>query len=218
MRFFVGLILSLNVGCAVCYATANDVTFYRYKDKDGTLVINNTLPPEYANSGYDIVTPRGNVIESVPPQKSPAELKQEADLQAAQAHEKRNAEKQAQQAKIQAEKDEVLLKMYSAKEDIIRTRDAKISSIEILVSITKDNIKRQTQALEEIKGRVMQIEQNNQQVSEHLKKQYQETQDNINKSTVFLNTKQQEIENIKQHYQQQIERFEYLQKSKLHQQ
>ncbi len=71
--------------------------YYRYKDKDGQVVISNSLPAEVANSGYEIVSPMGNVVEKVLPRKSQDEIA--ADAKA--LEHQREAERQAEIAKQQ---------------------------------------------------------------------------------------------------------------------
>ncbi len=64
ISFVLGLSL---INVSNCFA---DTNFYRYKDKDGRPVITNTLPSEVADQGYEIISPRGNVIETVQPEKN----------------------------------------------------------------------------------------------------------------------------------------------------
>ncbi|MGE4350300.1 MAG: hypothetical protein AB7D28_11135 [Candidatus Berkiella sp.] len=188
--------------------------FYRYKDENGSYIISNTLPPEAAALGYDIVTPRGNVIKHVAPQKSAADIAKEAELEKQKEIEKQLSEEKAQQALIQSRKDEILLKLFSCKEDIIRSRDEKISSIEILVGITKENINRQIKVLRDAKKKAHELQQSGQPLSPHLQNLLDTTRENIKESKAFLKQKKLEIIDVHNQYQNQVERFEYLVKQK----
>ncbi|MCS5707447.1 hypothetical protein CC99x_000870 [Candidatus Berkiella cookevillensis] len=190
--------------------------FYRYKDENGSYIISNTLPPEAAALGYDIVTSRGNVIEHIAPKKSAADLAKEAELEKQKEIEKKLSEEKAQQALVQSRKDEVLLKLFSCKEDIIRSRDEKISSIEVLVSITKENINRQINVLKDAKKKMLELQQTGQPLPPHLQNLLNDTRENIKESKAFLKQKKLEIVDVHNQYQSQIERFEYLMEQKKH--
>lgn len=200
----------------ICLA-AQPTKFYRYKDEHGSYIISNTLPPEAMALGYDIVTPRGNVIEHIAPQKSAADLAEDLKLENQKKIEKQLSEEKAKQALVQSRKDEVLLKLFSSKEDIIRSRDEKISSIEILVGITKENINRQIKVLKDTKRKAQEIQKSGHPTPVHLQNLLDETRLNIKESKAFLKQKKLEIIDIHNQYQNQIERFEYLVKQKKHQ-
>lgn len=195
-------------------AFAEKIKYYRYKDKDGAYVIDSTLPAEYANDGYDIVTPRGNVIERIPARKSDELLKKEALLKKKLEAQKLRAKARQKQAIERRRKDEVLLKMYSSTQDIIRSRDEKIQSLDIVLDITKDNIKRQKTILKSTKARIDQLEKENQPIPESLKVQYEKTKLNIKNSKDFIKEKELFIKKIRKKYQKQIERFDYLESKK----
>lgn len=195
---------------------AQTLQFYRYKDETGSYIISNTLPPEAAALGYDIVTARGNVIKHIAPQKSAADLAKEAELEKQKEIEKQLTEEKAQQVLIQSRKDEVLLKLFSSKEDIIRSRDEKISSIEILVGITKENINRQIKILKDTKKKVHEHQQIGKPVPPHLQNLLDDTRENIKESKAFLKQKELEIIDVHSQHQNQIERFEYLVRQKKH--
>lgn len=195
---------------------AQPTQFYRYKDESGSYIISNTLPPEAVALGYDIVTPRGNVIEHIAPQKSAADLAKDAKLEKQKEIEKQLAEEKEKQALVQRRKDDVLLKLFSSKEDIVRSRDEKISSIEILVGITKENINRQIKLLKDTKKKVREIQQAGHPTPTHLQTLLDQTRENIKESKAFLAQKKLEIIDIHSQYQSQIERFEYLVTQKKH--
>ena len=73
-----------------------ETLMYRYKDSDGNYFTSNTLPPEFANQGYEMVTFRGNIVKTVPPRKSDLEIRQEQM--------KRQAKVAEEKARVQQEK------------------------------------------------------------------------------------------------------------------
>lgn len=194
-------------------AVAEELKFYRYRDKDGSMVIDSNLPAEYANEGYDIVSPRGNVIERVPAKKSDERLKQEALLRQQEEKEKQQALREKKEQEEQRKKDALLLKMYSSVDDIVRSRDAKLSSLEVLVGITKENIKRQSQILQQTQLKADVFQKNNQPIPITLQEQLEKTNKNIEKSKNFITQKERRIEEIKQHYNDQISQFKKIKQS-----
>ncbi|HRE31530.1 MAG TPA: DUF4124 domain-containing protein, partial [Candidatus Berkiella sp.] len=83
------LLVISNTSMACAFAQDN---YYRYKDKEGNVVISNSVPADVANSGYEVVSPTGNVIETVLPRKSDAEIAAEAKA----AQDQREAQKQVE--------------------------------------------------------------------------------------------------------------------------
>ncbi len=49
---------------------------YRYTQPSGNIVISDSIPPEYASQGYEIIDSRGNIIKTVPKELSEAEKAQ----------------------------------------------------------------------------------------------------------------------------------------------
>jgi len=191
---------------------AKDMTLYRYKDKDGHPVITSTLPSDIAEKGgYDIISPRGNVLETVPPAKTPEEIAKEAkNLEKAKEADKQ-AEVARKQAAIQAKKDEILLKSFTSEQDIIRSRDEKIASIEVLEGITKENITRLQKQLDDAKVLAQKHQSSGQQIPESLQKMIEESQRQISDNVNFLNRKKAEKDEINAKYQELINRFHELQ-------
>ncbi|WP_299770301.1 hypothetical protein [uncultured Pseudoteredinibacter sp.] len=99
-----------------------ETVFYRYVDKNGVPVINSTVPPEYAQNGYEVVSPSGRVIRVVKPAPSDAE--------------KANMKSKAELAKWDAE----LRRRYSSVKEIERAKKRKLESIDGNIQILKGNI------------------------------------------------------------------------------
>lgn len=89
---------------------------YRYKNAQGQLMIESSIPPEYATKGYQIITPSGQVLEDIPPSQAPSLSVDEERAKA-----QREAELQRQ--------DVNLRKLYSAPQDAERQRDRQIDGI-----------------------------------------------------------------------------------------
>lgn len=195
----------------LCFAS--EVFYYRYKDADGHQVITSTLPSDVADKGYEIISPRGNVIKTIQPIKTheeveadqkALEVKRQADLKA--IENKKNEERQAK-------KDDILLKSFTNKEDIVRSRDEKIASIEVLEQIMHENISRLQKQLKAANESKVTFEKSGQPIPESLKNTITNSERQIKDNEAFLERKKIEKENIQTKYQGLITRFDELNKA-----
>ncbi|MBS0288895.1 MAG: DUF4124 domain-containing protein [Proteobacteria bacterium] len=205
----IGLLIVI-LGCNVAVAE----NYYRYKDKDGRLVITGTLPSEVADEGYEIISPRGNVIETVKPVKSKEEIAKEDKEQAAQKQAELKNQEIEKQAQLQAKKDEILLKSFSTEEDIIRSRDEQIASIVILEQIMQQNITRLKKQLNDAKVLKVNYEKKGEAVPAALQKTIDDSERQIKDNLDFLERKKSEKQSINDKYQTLIERYHQLQQNK----
>ena len=54
-------------GVVAAQNTATGKVIYRYKNKDGVTVMDSSIPPEYVNNGYEVVSLSGKVIKVIKP-------------------------------------------------------------------------------------------------------------------------------------------------------
>ncbi|MGH1470402.1 MAG: hypothetical protein ACRBCS_04370 [Cellvibrionaceae bacterium] len=123
---------------------AADNTYYRYKNKEGVTVMNSTIPPEYVQFGYEVVTVSGDVLEVV----APAPTKEELE---------RTAKQREREAEL-AEWDEYLLKRYSSAEEIEKAKERKVADFQGSMSILKGNANNIKNQIEAVQARAANIE------------------------------------------------------------
>lgn len=104
-------------------ASAQAANIYKYLDENGRTVFNSSMPPEMVKNGYTIMNERGQVIEVVPRQLTPAEI---AARNAAEAL--RLAEEEA--ARKQQESDNLLVRTYKSPDEIIAQRDVRVMRLD----------------------------------------------------------------------------------------
>lgn len=183
---------------------------YRYKDKTGQTVVDSVLPPEYANTGYEIISERGNVIETVPPKRTEADIaKEKATLAVKKAAEEAEKERLS---KITEErrKDEVLLMSYSSERDIEESKNGKLASIEVLENITKEHITQLTKQLDEARTAAANYERMGRSIPDNILKTIEESKRQIQENENFLITKAEEKTKITAQFQQDLARFKIL--------
>lgn len=206
----ISLFLSLLVSSTLCLAE-EAAAYYRYKDKDGNIVMSSTLPPEYANDGYEMLNSSGSVIETVAPRKSDAEIQKEAANLKQLEIEKQKAELQQQKDQAQQHKDEILLKSFNSQQDIERARDDKIASIKVLEEIVIENMDGLERQLSVAKNAAATYQQGGQAVPEKLQKTIDSSIRQIQDNKAFLERKEAEKKEIAEKYQALIQRFQEIQ-------
>lgn len=129
--------LSLFVLAFVLSVQSNSVAaeLYRYKNEDGVTVLDSHVPARYVKNGYTILSLDGRVLEVVPRALSDQEIR---ERDRALAEQERIA-KEKRELEIA---DQNLLRLYSTPGDVIRARNAKLSSIDGLIETQAGNIQR----------------------------------------------------------------------------
>ncbi len=120
--------------------------FYKFKDKNGKIVVSSTLPPEVSQNGYEIVNEHYVVIETIAPRKTEAQLREEKIN-------KVRLEKEAKMAREQEQLDSILINSYTDISDIERARDNELVARERDIMLLKQNIRRLTRLLEDTQTR-----------------------------------------------------------------
>ena len=118
------LLLSMVAMDGTCLAAGNKL--YRYKDNKGVVGIDDHVPPEFAKNGYEVLTPDGRVIETVPRQLTGEEGAKARALEA--------------ETKRLQEWDKNLLLRYSSVDDIEAARDRALREIDVRLSILRSNL------------------------------------------------------------------------------
>lgn len=119
------LALTLALPSATACA-AGAVKLYRYTTDKGVVAIDDHVPPEFTKNGYQILSPDGRVLETVPRQ-----------LTGEEGARKRAADAEAKRLQ---DWDKNLLLRYSSIDDIAAARDRALHEIDIRISILRSNL------------------------------------------------------------------------------
>ena len=184
--------------------------FYRYRDQSGNIIVNNVLPPEFANSGYEILSSRGNVIERIPPKRTPDEIKADKEAEKLKKIEAEKRELEKSKLAAQAREDEILLKSFSTEQDIINLKESKIASIKVLENITKEHISQLNRQLDEARSAAANYERMGKPISDNVIKTIEESKRQITEKQNFLDIKENEKLLIKEKFAENLHRFKIL--------
>ncbi len=176
---------------------------YRYKDKEGKVVVSSILPPEVSQNGYDIVNEMGVVIKTVEPRKTKEQL--EAELA-----KKAILEEETRQQLEQDQLDSILLNSYTDITDIERARDRELVSKNRDIMLLKQNIRRLTRMLEDTQKRAARDERLGREISESIKKDVDTFKRRITSEDEEVLKVMDNSSRIEQRYNSSIFRFNEL--------
>jgi hypothetical protein len=171
--------LSLHSDITNLLSVLAQTVFYRYKDANNHLVLSNTIPPELADKGYQVVDPSGRVLHTVLPAPTPEQIAERRLQQAAKT-------RQEELARKQAEEDAFLQRLYSHPDDAERAKVRKLLEIDTLV--TQKNIEKQDHVtkIHQLETKAANIERSGKQVPETILNEISGLQKNIDKYNAEL--------------------------------
>lgn len=184
----VGLWAACHMPCALA-----QLKYYRYINKDGVKVISHTIPPEYAQKGYEVITHTGKVIEVVPAAPDPEEL----------------AQIEAERAKERAllAEYEVLARRYSSVPEIYAARDRRLAHLDANIAILRSNIGNIRNQVEDLMRKAAEVERSGRDVPAHLLKSLEDTRAELKVTEEMLQARLSEHTSIHAEYEQQVELF-----------
>lgn len=177
---------------------------FRYKNADGSTVVNWQIPPEAATRGYEVINEHGVVLRVVPPVLTE---EQRANLNSEELAERERIE----QAELRRKRDESLLLRYSSVEDIEAARDRSLRELKVRLSILNSNKRTQRQRVENHQASIAAAEREGREPNaldleaiENLKREIANTERSIA-------DRQAEVARVNARYQSDIDRFRELQ-------
>ncbi|WP_185233536.1 hypothetical protein [Teredinibacter franksiae] len=149
-RFTLGRLLSTVATAlllaAFCANALSQHVYYRYINEDGVKVLDHSIPPEYAQTGYEVLNASGQVVKVVPPAPS-------ADEIARNAIEREIQERYAR-----------LKRRYSSTDDIESAKQRRLRNISTNISILNGNINTLSAQIEGITSKAADFERRGEKV------------------------------------------------------
>lgn len=128
-----GLLAVLLIGLVIGLpASARE--WYRYRNAQGVVELNQSIPPNLVDRGYTVLDESGRVLRVVPSRDERVVLDARAREELAV-----RKEREARDAS-----DQDLMRMFSSGEDVERARDRRLDSIRAAMAITQSNLRRLT--------------------------------------------------------------------------
>lgn len=169
------------------------IKYYRYVNKDGVKVISHTIPPEYSQKGYEVITHTGKVLEVVPPAPDPEQLKQQ------------EAER-AKERELMAEY-EVLARRYSSIGEIYAARDRRLAHLDANIAILRSNISNINGQHENLMKKAAEVERSGRDVPAQILQNLDEVRAELRTTEEMLQSRMIEHESIQEEYEKQVALF-----------
>lgn len=172
---------------------------YRYRNAEGSVVVDYQVPAEAVGGGYEILNDKGVVVEVVPPEPT--------------AEEKvRDKEAIAEQERLR-KWDEALMLRYSTVADIEDARQRALGDLQIRMTILKGNKRALKQEVENYQAQAADTERAGMSVGVERLRKIEGLQNEIAVTERAINERQREMEELSAAYGADIERFESLQEA-----
>lgn len=185
------LLASAMAGLLVlAHSSQAQARFYRYVNEQGVRVMSSTIPPEYAQKGYEILGPNGQVLRTVDPAPEPEDL-----------------ERVEKERALQAEY-EVLARRYSSAQDIISARDRRLAHLDANIAILRGNINSINNQLEQLMSRAANFEREGREVPRSVFNDIDKVRDELRSTEEMLQIRLQEHEEIYARFERDVELFE----------
>ncbi|BFM13916.1 hypothetical protein R50073_00990 [Maricurvus nonylphenolicus] len=189
-------VLGVCITLAPALSQAAERVLYRYVNEKGVKVMNHSIPPEYAQKGYEVVTPSGKVIKVVPPAISREEAA------------KRNAQKA--EADRLAEWDAKLTRRYSRVADIEAAKKRKLQELEGNITILEGNLRGLKSQVAQQQGRAADSERAGRQVPEAVINTIKALEEEVAITEFQISQRREEYNEIAARFDRDIERFRVI--------
>lgn len=199
---FFGLLALLLLAAPAGYA-ADGKKLYKWVDSSGEVHYSDTVPPQAAPKGKDVLNDEGITVHKIDAAKTPAQI----------AEEERQAklrEKKQRLAKEQAARDRLLLNTFASEQDIINTRDAKISALENLIRISQGTIKSLNEKLSELMKTAADHERAGRKIPPYVLQRMQSVRNQLRSTKQYIAKKRSEQEAIREQYERDIKRYRQI--------
>ena len=196
-RLTVSSVIALLAALALLASSGVQADMYRYKDKNGQLVISNTIPQEATKRGYEILGNNGRVEETV----APAPTAEEIAAREAAKERQRQAERQ------QAE-DKKLLQRYSHPNQAVRAMHRKVREMQGIIQLKRGNISVLVRQLENEQSRAADMERSGRDVPQTSLDKIERLESQIHDIEREIAGQRENIEAMKSDFEADIKRLE----------
>jgi len=190
--------LLLSLVAAVSFSTsAHAKQLYRYLTDKGVPTIDDHVPPEFTKNGYEILSPDGRVLQTIPRQ-----------LTGVEGERKRAADAEAKRLR---EWDKNLLLRYSSVDDIAAARERALREIDARMSILRSNLQSAKAQVEHEQEKAADMERRGGKVPEEMTTNIAKLKMEAASTEESIAERQKEKEAARVSYQKDIDRFKTLQ-------
>ncbi len=184
-------------------ASPGEARLYRWVDAAGTVHFADHLPPQEAQRGHEELDDAGRRLRVVPRAKTPEEIARERELARLRAEQQRLVEEQ--QAR-----DRVLLRTFRSEDDLLLARDGKLAAVDVLIKVTRGNIRRYQARLDDLQRRAADLERSGRTIPKRLLDNIASTRQAIKDAYAQIGRREREKDRIRQAFATDLARFREL--------
>lgn len=177
---------------------------YRWVDEQGNVNYTDRIPPGAIEREHTELTGDGIRLRTVPSAPTPEELQRERELARLREQQRRLGEQQ------QAE-DNALLASFRSADDLVMARDGKIASVDVMLQVTRNNVRRQQDWLNGLNRQAM--EDTVQPITEDLGSRIAKAEGALRRGLAAILRLQRERQEIRDRFAHDLERFQELKAS-----
>ena len=181
----------------------SEAVLYRWVDENGIVHYTDTLPPDHVERARTLFSRSGVPVNRVPRAKTPEEVRQEQEL------ERLRAQQQSLVKKLRSF-DRVLLRSFRSEDDLLRARDGKLATIDVMIQVTENNTRRQETWLAELRTEAANLERSGKPVPEHLQTVIRKTEGSIREGYETVSQRKEQQAAIRASFEQDLQRFRQL--------
>ena len=173
---------------------------FKWRDEQGNLHIEDSIPPEAARLGYDIVNAQGLLVRHVERQKTAEEL-------AAAKAEKEKAEADKKAAAEQASRDAQMLAAYPNEEELKKAHEAQMALVKQNIDTATAGMRSQEKSLSDMLAHAAEIERDNKPVPATVQNQIATLKAGIAEQKRILEKREQERLEMQRQFEQELTHY-----------
>lgn len=193
--------------CCLLLPSLSHAQFYRWVDENGRVFYSDKLPASDADKAHDQVNESGIPLESFERAKS-AEERAAARDEEARLSEERKAIAAAEAR--QRAKDKILLDTFSSEEDLLYTRDDRLTAIQSLINLTESNNTRLQERLDVSRATEERLTKANRDIPQNILDTTQSLVEQIEKNNLYISAQQEKYQAIATEFDQDLARYREL--------
>ena len=166
---------------------------YRYKNKEGVTVMDSSIPPEYVNDGYEILSLSGKILKVVKP--------------AAQGPEAERLQREKQEREARERDDVQLRRSYSNVADIDAAKQRNLESLRGNINILQANLVSAKSRLQSYQSQAAALERAGRVLPEELLKNINNLEQEDRDIQEQIRQREQELEAVEKKFDADRKRF-----------
>ena len=195
--------ISLISVCVLGFLAPGFAAIKCWKNEKGTRECSYTVPQKYSGYEIQILNAQGQVIKTIPAERTAKQKIKDAAEEKIAAEKKRIKDDQRR-------RDLILVRTFVSVEDILLSRDTKALAIDGIIKISQANRKKQQKILDKHTRRAGNFERKNQKVPETILKDIENSKAKLKEFDDFIESRNQEKQVLYKKYDADIKRFKEL--------